>query len=243
MIPKKIHYCWFGRGQKSDKMVQYMDSWKKFCPDYAIKEWNEDNFDIQVNKFVREAYRNHKFAFVSDYARLYALYTEGGIYLDTDVEVIRPLDCFLQHQSFSGFEDWCLIQTGILGAEKGTVWLKNEMNYYEKQSFIRWNGAFNVRPNTKLLTEHAFQYGFQMNGEYQVLNNGLALYPQDYFAPKSYMTHTINVTKNTCTIHHFAGSWNIKPKNELSLERYLGELWGLRVFKLYNLFRKILFRL
>ena len=104
MIPKKIHYCWFGRSKMPELALKCIASWKKYLPDYEIKEWNEDNFDLELYPYVREAYNNRKFAFVTDVVRLYALYTEGGIYMDTDVEVLKPLDCFLNHQAFSGFE-------------------------------------------------------------------------------------------------------------------------------------------
>lgn len=240
MIPKIIHYCWFGHGKMSDKTLHYIESWKKHCPDYQLKVWNEDNFDIHVNKFVREAYRNKKYAFVADYARLLALYTEGGIYMDTDVEVIKPLDPLLKNNSFLGFEDWNLIQTGIIGAEKGSEWLKNELDYYDNQSFIKWNGAFNITPNTQILSKHFLQYGLDANGKFQNLRNGIAIYPRDYFAPKSYVTHTTNITANTYIIHHFADSWKKKSIPEKRLEKYLGELWGSRMFKLYHLLRKII---
>lgn len=240
MIPKIIHYCWFGRGKMSDETLQYIESWKKYCSDYQFKIWNEDNFDISVNSFVREAYRNKKYAFVADYARLLALYTEGGIYMDTDVEVIKSLNPLLQNHSFTGFEDWNLVQTGIIGAEAGSKWLKKELEYYDHQSFIRWNGAFNTTPNTQILSKHFLEYGLEANGEYQVLNNGIVLYPRDFFAPKSYVTHQTTVTENTYIIHHFADSWKKKNKPEQRLEKCFGELWGSRAFKLYHLIRKII---
>ena len=104
MIPKIIHYCWFGGGDKPELAVKCIESWKKYLSDYEIKEWNEENFDITQNQYVREAYENRKFAFVTDYVRLYAIYTEGGVYMDTDVEVIGSYDLFLHHHAFSGFE-------------------------------------------------------------------------------------------------------------------------------------------
>ena len=103
MIPKKIHYCWFGHGEMPKLAKKCIKSWNKYCPDYEIKEWNEDNFDIDKYPYVREAYDNRKFAFVTDVVRLYAIYTEGGIYMDTDVEVLKPLDPFLKHIAFSGY--------------------------------------------------------------------------------------------------------------------------------------------
>ena len=105
MIPKVIHYCWFGRNPLPPLAIKCIESWKKYCPDYEIKEWNEDNFDLDLFPYTREAYDNRKFAFVTDVVRLYALYHEGGVYMDTDVEVLKPIDCFLTHHAFSGFEN------------------------------------------------------------------------------------------------------------------------------------------
>ena len=121
MIPKIIHYCWFGRGEKPSQAQMCIESWKKILPEYQLKEWNEDNFDINQNRYVREAYENRKFAFVTDYVRLYALYNEGGVYMDTDVEVLGSYDSFLHHHAFSGFETDGNVPTGMMAAEKGSL--------------------------------------------------------------------------------------------------------------------------
>ena len=121
MIPKIIHYCWFGRGEMPSLAKKCIASWKKYLPEYKVKQWNEDNFDLNLYPYVAEAYAQRKFAFVTDVVRLYALYTEGGIYMDTDVEVLKPLDEFLRHPAFSGFEDEKNVPTGIMGAEKGSL--------------------------------------------------------------------------------------------------------------------------
>ena len=117
-IPKVILYCWFGRGEKPELAKKCIESWKKYCPDYEFKEWNEDNFDIHSNKYVEQAYNARKFAFVTDYVRLYALYYEGGVYMDTDVEVLKPIDEFLKHKAFSSFENNNTIPTGLMASEK-----------------------------------------------------------------------------------------------------------------------------
>ena len=140
MIPKKIHYCWFGRGQMPESAKYYINSWKKELPDYELKLWNEDTFDINSNCYVKEAYESKKFAFVTDYVRLYALYTEGGIYMDTDVEVLRNLDIFLCHKAFSGFESLNQVPTGIMGSEKGLSIIKELLDYYNDKHFIDENG-------------------------------------------------------------------------------------------------------
>jgi len=243
MIPKIIHYCWFGRGQMPDLALRCIDSWKKYLPEYELCLWNEDNFDIDSNKFVKEAYRNKKFAFVTDVVRLYALYNYGGIYMDTDVEVLRPLDEFLKYPAFSGFEVDDAIPTGIMGAEKGNPWAKRELDHYADLSFIMPNGAFNTKPNVQIITEHALTHGLIPNGKFQIVNDELAIFPKDYFCPKSYVDGKIYLTDNTYTIHHFAGSW--KKDDELleKLKKLFGEKWGCRLYKTKNLFRKIVFRL
>lgn len=243
MIPKIIHYCWFGRGQMPELAIKCIESWKKYCPDYELKMWNEDNFDLSSNKFVQEAYRNRKYAFVTDFVRLYVLYHEGGVYMDTDVEVLKSIDEFLKYPAFSGFEVTEAIPTGIMAAEKGSQWAKREMEYYKDVSFILPNGGFNMKPNVQIITEHAYKIGFVPNGKFQVLNNEIAIFPKDYFCPKSYIDGQIHLTENTYTIHHFAGSWHFEDPLLLKLKKCFGDLWGLRAFKLYHLSRKILFRL
>ena len=243
MIPKIIHYCWFGRGTMPELAVKCIESWRKYLPEYELHLWNEDNFDINYNKFVKEAYHNKKYAFVTDVVRLYALYNYGGIYMDTDVEVLKPLDEFLKYPAFSGFEVEEAIPTGIMGAEKGSTWAKRELEYYDNISFIRSNGAFNTKPNVQIITEHAMAHGLIPNGKFQIVNDEIAIFPKDYFCPKSYVDGRINLTENSYTIHHFAGSWNNEDKLSVNLKKILGELWGTRAYKMYNLIRKIIFRL
>ena len=124
MIPKKIHYCWFGRGKMPELAVKCIESWKKYLPEYEIKEWNEDTFDLTLYPYAKEAYDNRKFAFVTDVVRLYALYYEGGIYMDTDVEVLKPLDYLLQFDAVSGFETDSQIPTGLMASQKGLPLIK-----------------------------------------------------------------------------------------------------------------------
>ena len=137
MIPKIIHYCWFGGKPLPELACLCIESWKKFLPEYRIIRWDEESFDINSNTYVKEAYENKKYAFVTDYVRLYALYTHGGIYMDTDVEVRRPLDQFLQHQAFSGFESYHDIPTGIMASEKGFQGIKDQLDYYNNRHFVK----------------------------------------------------------------------------------------------------------
>ena len=210
MIPKVIHYCWFGRGELPDLAKKCIESWKKYCPDYEIKEWNEDNFDLDKYPYVREAYDKRKFAFVTDVVRLYALYHEGGIYMDTDVEVLKPLDRFLSHHAFSGFEDEQFVPTGIMASEKGGKWAKDNLDYYNGKHFLKEDGSVDLTTNVVTITNYMLPLGLKQDNTYQDFPGLITFYPKDYFCPKSYKDGQIYLTDNTYTIHHFAGSWITK---------------------------------
>lgn len=208
MVPKKIHYCWFGENPLPKDVQKYIDTWKRFCPDYEIKEWNEQNFDIHRNQYVGEAYQQKKWAFVSDVARIYALYTEGGIYMDTDVEVVKNLDPLLNKRVFLGFEGSQWIATNLVGFEAGHEILQKFLEAYDHRSFIKDDGTLdqttNVEELTKLLVDY---YHLILNGEEQVLADGIVVYPTDYFSPYDYIQGKLNKTSNTYTIHWFSQSW------------------------------------
>ena len=162
MIPKKIHYCWFGRGEKNKLYLSCIESWKKHFPDFEIIEWNEDNFDVNCNDYVREAYESKKYAFVTDYVRLYVLYNYGGIYMDTDVEVLKPLDPFLEHPAFSGFENNDSVPTGIMAARKKNKWIKDLLNEYNDLKFIKEDGSLDLTTNVVRITELSMKkYGLE----------------------------------------------------------------------------------
>lgn len=207
MIPKTIHYCWFGRGPKPASVLKYIESWHKHLPGYEYKEWNEDNFDINSNAYVKEAYENRKFAFVTDYVRLYALYTEGGIYMDTDVEVTGSYDKFLHHIAFSGFETSCNVPTGMMAAVKGAVWAKELLDGYANRHFVNEDGSLDMTTNTVVITDYMVKKGLLLNNKFQEIEGLCTIYPSDYFCPKDHTTGLISTTKNTVCIHHFSGTW------------------------------------
>ncbi|WHY86072.1 glycosyltransferase [Neobacillus novalis] len=205
-IEKKIHYCWFGGNQLPELVLKCIDSWKRVLPDYEIIEWNEGNFDINLCTYTREAYETKKYAFVSDYVRLHALYNYGGIYLDTDVEVIKSFNNFLEHEGFSGFENKTHITTGILAAQKGSNLIREFLDHYNNKKFILEDGSYDLTTNVDIFTKICTKHGFVPNNQYQVIQ-GFALYPQTYFSPLSDKSKKQDFSENTHAIHHFAGTW------------------------------------
>lgn len=206
-IPRILHYCWFGRGEKPKKMIKCMKSWSKHLPGYRLQEWNEDNFDLTCSRYVKEAYEAKKYAFVSDYVRLHALYLQGGIYLDTDVEVLRPLDPLLAHEAFSGFEDDKYLQSGTMGAAQGHPWIGQLLNDYEQRHFLQPDGSYDMTTNTATISEICRRDGLRLDGLRQTLRGGVVFYPRTYFSPYDYINGGSYITADSYTIHHFAQSW------------------------------------
>ncbi|WP_026558786.1 capsular polysaccharide synthesis protein [Bacillus sp. J37] len=210
-IPKIIHYCWFGGKEKPEIVKKFIASWENKLSGYEIKEWDENNFDISSNNYVKEAYDSGKFAFVSDYARVYALYHFGGIYLDTDVEVFKPFDDLLHHESFWGFEQENYIATSTIGAEKRNKLIKLFLDSYDEKNFLKEDGSYNDLTNVAIVTEILKNKGLKMNGQYQELEGLGVFYPQTYFSPYDYINCRNFNSEYTYTMHHFYKSW-LSPK-------------------------------
>lgn len=213
MIPKTIHYCWFGGAPKSDLIQQCMASWKQQAPDYQVVEWSENNFDIQSHPFVAEAYEKKKWAFVSDYVRAHALHQQGGIYLDTDVELTQPLDSFLHHAAFSGFERKGSPFTALWAASAGHSWPQKVLDYYNGRKFSETT-------NTQIVSDLLInEYGADASrDEKQELKDGIVIYPSTHFC--------VEVPVNYA-IHHFEGSWtrdNHSFKSELDSMYHLNAI-------------------
>lgn len=206
-IPKVIHYCWFGGKEKPDIVKTCIQSWRKILKDYEIVEWNETNFDIHSNTFVREAYEAGKFAFVSDYVRVFALYNQGGIYLDTDVEVFQNFDKFLHHESFWGFEQENYIATSTIGAKKENKLISQFLDSYSSKSFLKGDGSFHELTNVAIVTKILEDTGLKRDGSYQEIEGIGAFYPQTYFSPYDYINIRKFVTRDTVAMHYFYKSW------------------------------------
>ena len=256
MIPKIIHYCWFGRNPLPELAQKCIASWKKYLPDYEIKEWNEDNFDVNIIPYTAEAYAQKKYAFVSDYARFWILHKYGGIYFDTDVEVIRPIDDIIARGNFMGFETdpnpakgdasegsvapglGLGVNPGLgLGVNPGLGLIEKMMHYYDGQHFVHEavmkNQITVVHIATKVLQDNGLK---NVAGIQEVA--GCYIYPAEYFCPINVTTGRIHVEKNTRTIHHYAGTWVDKTFSlkEL-LKRILPESWVLALINLKNKMR------
>ena len=217
-IPKIIHYCWFGGKPKPKLAEKCLQSWKKFCPDYQILEWNEDNFDISTAPlYVRQAYEAGRWAFVTDYVRLRGLTELGGIYMDTDVEVIRPLDSFLEQKAFAGFESLKGVQTGLLACEKGFPLFLDFLRYYDDAVFLRPDGTVDTTTNVEVLTNLCKQHGLVLNDKLQMVE-GLAIYPREVFCPVDFDTKKLKKTRKTVTIHWFSGSWHTQEELDAMAE-------------------------
>lgn len=211
-IPKVIHYCWFGGNPLPNLAIKCIESWKRFFPDYEIIEWNESNFDITINKYVHDAYLNKKYAFVSDYARFWILFHYGGIYFDTDVEVIRDFSPILSAGGFMGVEDhsYSKIAPGLgVGAYPKNPLINDIMHLYDNLEFVYQDGSLNLKTVVSYTTEEFEKYGFKsgINEPMQVIA-GFFIYKMDFFCPLDYNTNELNITSNTFSIHHYLASWH-----------------------------------
>lgn len=207
MIPKVIHYCWFGKKKKPPLVRKCIRSWRRKLQGYDIIEWNEDNFNLDLCPFVQEAYRCHMYAFVADVARLYILYNYGGIYLDTDVEVLQNFDSFLSNTAFVGFEYDDVVGFGIMGCEKGSSWIRDNLDYYNGKHFIHEDGSMETSANVNAITALLSTKGLAKDNSYQLFPNYVCVFPKDYFCPMTFEDCKLEVTCNTVTIHHFSCSW------------------------------------
>lgn len=208
MIPKVIHYCWFGGSEKPADIKRYIKTWKRYMPDYKIIEWNEKNFSIpDACAYVRQAYQNKKWAFVSDYVRLHALYHYGGVYLDTDVQVFRSFNVFLKHSVVFGFESGDSVATSVMLSVPEHSFIKQFMDSYHKVHFVKKDGSLRTDViNVKILTKMLCRRGLVLNGRMQNID-GMAVYPQKYFSPNNFINIVGLYKKENYAYHHANASW------------------------------------
>lgn len=247
MIPKKIHYCWFGGKSLNELGKKCLASWKEYFPDYEIIEWNESNFDINCCQYVREAYEAKKWAFVSDYARFKILYEQGGVYFDTDVEVIKSFDDILKKGNFMGCENevsavnpgpGLAVAPGLgLAVAPGLGLIKEILEDYEKASFLNADGSLNLTTIVTRTTNILKRHGLTNINEIQTVAE-VNIYPREYFCPIDMTTGKIEITPNTYSIHRYAGSWESK-RNLFrgKVYRFINKAFGK---KAANIARKIL---
>lgn len=222
-IPKKIHYMWLGNKPIPDNLCRCIESWKRFCPDYEIIEWNESNYDINKHPYMEQAYKAGFYGYVPDYARLDILYNQGGIYMDTDVEIKCSLDDMIYQEAFCGVEKWQVLNFGgCSGAEKGNAMIKRFLDEREEVQFTNADGSFNKLTCGYYDTKVALKAGYVINGTTQNIN-GMNIYAFDYFHPYDYMSGILNETVNTKSIHHFNGGWldeGMRLQNKMATMEY-----------------------
>ena len=219
MIPKVIHYCWFGGKSIPKEYLGYIESWKKYLPEYEIKRWDESNFDIHCNRFVEAAYNAKKYAFVSDFARFSILEKWGGVYFDTDVEVIRKLDEVINAGPFLGEQVKGRVAAGLgMAAEPNMEFYRRIVELYNNMNFDLSMDSNKQVTVVQHVTDMLIEYGYnpEDNGIQKIC--GINIYPPDYFNPQDFQTGIITLTNNTHTIHHFAESW--KPSIERKLHNF-----------------------
>ena len=221
MIPKIIHYCWFGENEKSPLIKRCIESWKIFCPDYEIKEWNESNFDVNCNAYVKKAYEMKKWAFVADYARFYVLYQYGGVYLDTDVQLVKNIDELRLKGKFAGFGNDEIVSTGLILATEKNDWLcKKVMDTYIGEEFV-WDDPSKILAIGRRVTRILIDSGLKPNGQMQMVQD-YTIYHKYYFNPTDGDIRG-KVDERAYSIHHYAATWfSPKDKFKNTLRRFVG---------------------
>ena len=215
MIPKVIHYCWFGGNPLPNIAVKCINSWKKYFPDYEIIEWNESNFDLFSCDYCREAYDAKKWAFVSDYARFKILYEHGGVYFDTDVELVKKIDFLLKYSAFFGFENKKYISTGLgFGAERGCGLLYEMMEMYQTIPFILEDGSENKKTCPVINTEIFLKHGLEQKDKQQILEGNIMILPSICMCPIDFETGYRRKSKKTISVHWFHASWMERAERE-----------------------------
>lgn len=245
MIPQTIHYCWFGHNPLPKSAIKCINSWRKFFPDYEIKEWNEDNFDVNCIPYTAEAYQARKYAFVSDYARFWILYHFGGIYFDTDVEVISSMDDIIEKGPFMGIEVECgpqqhypMVAPGLgIGVYAGHEVYKRMIDYYSQVHFMNNNGVLDHETVVPRTTRILVELGLQPSNDLQHVA-GIWIYPKDYFNPLDSLTGRLLKTTNTRSIHWYMASWQDSSALRKWLSRMSHRIFGMHLHRIRKYIKK-----
>ena len=231
-IEKKLHYCWFGKKTKPELVQKCIDSWKKYANGYEIIEWNEDNFDVSLYLYAKQAYEIKKFAFVSDVARFHVLNNEGGFYLDTDVELLKPLDELLENNFFMGYSRDGLVNSGlIMGSSPNQILIEKILHYYEINPFLLRNRRPNTTTVCEIVSDILKEENIELNGNYYK-NSQITLYPCEWFDPFDYKKKELYLTEKTFSIHHYMATW--KTPQEVRIEkigRFIEKIVGNKLYK------------
>jgi hypothetical protein len=242
MIPKIVHVCWLSGDPFPDKIAKCIDSMKEKLPDYELRIWSKDDFDVNSNIWVKQAFENKKYAFAADFFRFWVLYNYGGIYLDSDVEVFGNFDKFLDYESFIGFEYLNIPEAAVVGATKGCAWVKNCLDWYKDKTFITSEGEMRMEVVpllVRLQLIKLFNCKLVDNGKVQTLP-GLTIFPYKYFSPKNYFSEKAKIYRETVCVHRFASAWgpNIKRKwprvIHLIVIFFLGKINHDRLFRVFR---------
>lgn len=240
MIPKIIHYCWFGNNELPEKVKFCIDTWKIHLHDYEFILWNEKNFDLDITPFVRQAYNSKKFAFVSDYVRIYTLQKYGGIYLDTDIEVLKSFDDLLESHLILGTDEDGYL-TAFMASEPNHIYFQTLLNFYNNMSFLRSDGSLNTEVNNTWMQETLIPFGYKQENCFQNLKDKICVYPCEYFHAKSLTSGKTMTTNNTYCIHHHTLLWvplNTKIIRFFRMKVLVPILGAKRYTKLVNWIRK-----
>lgn len=231
-IPKIIHYCWFGGKPLPEEAKCFIDTWKKYCPEYHIQQWNENNFDINQNQYCREAYAAKKWAFVADYVRLKVLYEYGGIYMDTDVELKKTLNDLLSYDAFMCFESDNLVSIGTLGAKPKSKVINDFLDAYKNRSFKNKDQSLDLTPNLSIVTRILDEkYGLAHSGQRQILPENILVLPMESFIAKDYYTGWIMEDESTYAIHHYTATWLDERRKQYSVTHRKYVLQYLKIAK------------
>lgn len=243
MIPKLIHYCWFGKKTKPKSVLDKIDTWKKYMPDYKIIEWNEENFPVNYNNYTLQAYKKKKYAFVSDVARIYALEKYGGVYLDTDIEVLKNFSCYLTNSVILAYESSTTIMTGFLAGEANHIIWKELLKSYARRSFIDKEGKEDCTPNTVYITDYLKKNGY-ISGQ-KILDlvskqNNLTVYDTSLFGAFDADNSRVIISDDTVLVHYCFASWKpIRYRVFFKLQKFAAQHFSQQYDTLKIIYKKL----